>query len=299
MLEYHAPLLDSRDGLIATGDPIDQLHIQFARLSWQLDNEAANPGHSECRSRFERLIEKGLPDITQAEHIPGAWHLGISSHMHSYYHLLCDLLPFLLTAPKRPVLIPDYMPQPFVELLQNEGYELRVLPPGLWQIDRLSFPDGKAMDWPREKVLLLQNWFDRRFPRQPTSHARRIYISREQAVKRHLVNEAEFLPLLEQHGFETVHLEDLTIANQVAMMRQASHIFAPHGAGLVHALVAPASVRILEARSERLSGKGCFERLFAACGIEYHDILVPKKEPRFRMPLERLEPALKNLLQID
>ena len=73
---------------------------------------------------------------------------------------------------------------------------------------------------------------------------RRIYLSRAGAATRRLVNEAELLPLLAQHGFAVVHPERLSAAEQLALFQSAEFILGVEGAALVNLAVAPAHARV-------------------------------------------------------
>lgn len=63
---------------------------------------------------------------------------------------------------------------------------------------------------------------------------RRIYISRADADRRRVTNEAAVVECLEAHGFESYTLSDLRVREQVQLFAEAETIVAPHGAGLVN-----------------------------------------------------------------
>ena len=73
---------------------------------------------------------------------------------------------------------------------------------------------------------------------------RRIYLSRQGAATRRLANEAELLPLLQQHGFVVVHPENMSAAGQLALFQSAEFILGVDGAVLTNLLVAPAHARV-------------------------------------------------------
>lgn len=73
---------------------------------------------------------------------------------------------------------------------------------------------------------------------------RRIYLSRASAATRRLINEAELLPLLAQHGFVVVHPERMSAAEQLALFQSAEFIIGVEGAALVNLVVAPAHARV-------------------------------------------------------
>ncbi len=73
---------------------------------------------------------------------------------------------------------------------------------------------------------------------------RRIYLSRQGAATRRLANEAELLPLLEQHGFVAVDAQGMSAAEQLALFQSAEFILGVEGAALVNLLIAPAHARV-------------------------------------------------------
>jgi hypothetical protein len=63
---------------------------------------------------------------------------------------------------------------------------------------------------------------------------RRCYVSRAKAVFRRIINETEITPLLEEHGFEVMLCEDLSLAEQVKLFGATVAMIGAHGAGLTN-----------------------------------------------------------------
>jgi hypothetical protein len=88
--------------------------------------------------------------------------------------------------------------------LKEAEFEVQVLSPGIFMVERLLIPEMNFPDWDSEKVKLIQAFFERFVPlkylpiSQSSNSEKRIYVSRKLAVKRHLSNEDEFLPLLKK-----------------------------------------------------------------------------------------------------
>ena len=82
-------------------------------------------------------------------------------------------------------------------------------------------------------------------PRPGTPH-RRVYISREKAQRRKLINEQEVWAVLETEGFEKVCMEDLGFPEQVAIMQQAAIVVAPHGAAIANTLFCAPGTHVVE-----------------------------------------------------
>lgn len=73
-----------------------------------------------------------------------------------------------------------------------------------------------------------------------------IYISRQKARYRRVVNEDQVLSLLERFGVQSYCLEDMTVMQQLQLFSQARLIIAPHGAGLVNMVHCSHPFHILE-----------------------------------------------------
>jgi len=229
--------------------------------------------------------------------LKGTYHLGISPHIYSYYHFITDLLAHLIEAPKYPILVPKFMPISFIDFLTEIGFELKILEPEIFRVEKLYVPKIIYPDWNKKKVHNVKNFFEKIFPTQFSSKItnsasqKKIYVSRKLAIKRHLSNEEEFLPILKKHNFHKVFLEHLSIPEQVKLFRSSSHIIAPHGAGLTNILFAHAGVKILEIRPLLTSGQFCFENLFSL-GWPNSEYIVPPQIGKFILPIDSLEEVL-------
>ena len=73
----------------------------------------------------------------------------------------------------------------------------------------------------------------------------RVFISREDATIRQVTNADAILPVLDEYGFETHVLTELSVAEQIARFSDADIVVAPHGAGLTN-LVYADDVAIVE-----------------------------------------------------
>ncbi len=78
------------------------------------------------------------------------------------------------------------------------------------------------------------------------NRVKRIYVSRDDARLRRVLNEKSFTPKLESRGFQRAILAESPIAQQVALFRQAEIVVAPHGAGLAHIAWCKPGTKIIE-----------------------------------------------------
>lgn len=68
----------------------------------------------------------------------------------------------------------------------------------------------------------------------PTSKRSRVYISR--AGRRRVINESALIELLQTYGIETIEDKPRTVAEQIAIYKNAEFIMGPHGASFVNIL---------------------------------------------------------------
>ena len=80
----------------------------------------------------------------------------------------------------------------------------------------------------------------------PSGKKHRLYVTRSDAKKRRIGNEAELVPILEARGFEIVAPGTLSFRDQVALFMWTDAVVGPHGAGMTNILFAPKSNRVLE-----------------------------------------------------
>ncbi|HLP78489.1 MAG TPA: glycosyltransferase family 61 protein [Candidatus Paceibacterota bacterium] len=96
----------------------------------------------------------------------------------------------------------------------------------------------------------------------------RIYISRAKAKHRRLSNEAEVIRRLERIGFRPVHLEELSLPEQIALFRNAEAIVGVHGAGFVNLAFCSPGTKVLEIFTPGLKPQ-MYAHLSGQLGLSY------------------------------
>ena len=137
-------LLSACDGLVQSGNKI---WFHFQKYPWHLSNPEKNPVAGKHRRHIEARLSQGFIDPSNASLLNGTYHLGISPHIYSYYHLLTDLLSHLVDAPRFPVLVPEFMPIVFLDFLREAGFELQVLGSDVFHVEKLIIPEMKTPEW--------------------------------------------------------------------------------------------------------------------------------------------------------
>lgn len=119
------------------------------------------------------------------------------------------------------------------------------------ECDRALVPSLKIHPYamPPADAQFLQHLAHTQFP--DTTPHRRLYVSRAHARFRRVTNETDLLPVLKEFGFEVVHNEKLSVAEQQQWFRSAAVVAGPHGAGLTNAVYCHPGGQFLEFMSPR------------------------------------------------
>lgn len=94
------------------------------------------------------------------------------------------------------------------------------------------------------------------------------YVSRKDATRRRIINEGELIARLEKYGVETVLLDGMSVAEQVALFRAAKLVIGPHGAGFTNMVFAQPGAALLEFMPDAFRNP-CFQIVTNALGIHY------------------------------
>jgi capsular polysaccharide biosynthesis protein len=89
-----------------------------------------------------------------------------------------------------------------------------------------------------------------------------------------VANEEAVLALLQAHGFVAVQSEQLSLGEQISLLRGATHIVPPHGASLTNLLPARGG-SVLELFQEGHGVRPDFFQLAMINQLDYHHALCP------------------------
>lgn len=214
-----------------------------------------SPGHPAAHPQRHPLLHRETLPAPKSVDGTVAVLSGLSNHV--YFHWLFDVLPRLEILKKAGISWDaiDYFlvdaDRPFQqETLHTLGIPLeKTLSPSQalhWQARSLLLPSFPAsISWmPDWSLTFLRETFLPHPPPMPTG--RRLYISRTNASVRRILNEARLLPILDAFGFEVLHLETLTVAEQARTFAEAEIIVAGHGSGLSNLVFCAPGTRVIE-----------------------------------------------------
>ncbi|HVZ47091.1 MAG TPA: glycosyltransferase 61 family protein [Ramlibacter sp.] len=134
---------------------------------------------------------------------------------------------------------------------------------------------------------------------------RRIYLSRQDAGSRRLVNEEAFTEVLARWGFERMLPSRMSVDEQIECCSEAEAIVAVHGAALANMLFAPAGAAVIEIFTPAYPAS-FYVLLAHACGVRHVFSPAPLVEaqagvsplyhPLWEADLEALERTLRETL---
>lgn len=106
---------------------------------------------------------------------------------------------------------------------------------------------------------------------------RKLYLSRKNASRRRMVNEADMTKRLKNIGFEILHLEGMTIAKQQELLGSARVVVAEHGAALTNIAWCPTNATVVDIHPT-VPAIPCFKILAELRGLRYIPIFDARSE---------------------
>ncbi len=196
--------------------------------------------------------------------IPRAIHL-CKDHSANYYHWLFECLPRAIVALEQPeyagwpLLVEAGLPTQNLQALQRLSGEREIICLGhleACRVEELAFPgvfsfmhDNYGRRVRAEDLVIapeaVQLLRERLLPTAAGVAGRKIYIARDRARYRRVLNEGQIQAALRAQGFEIVRPEELSFAEQLELFSGASVIVGPTGAGLSNMVFAPLGCRVI------------------------------------------------------
>jgi capsular polysaccharide biosynthesis protein len=225
----------------------------------------------------------------------------------SYYHWVHDVMLRLAgILPRLPADVRFVVPANLApyqrECLQAVGIEADRLVHYTgreeWIIERLYFSPPSAItgyDLPEA-----DRWFRQRvreaYNVAPSKPSRRIFITRRASRGRSITNETDVEAYLRPLGFETIALEGLTFAQQVALFAEAKIVVGSHGAGFTNILFANAGLQVVECFEPGYVNT-CFWTMSEALNLRYayfmgRTVPAPGTDANIEVPIDKLRATL-------
>ena len=194
----------------------------------------------------------------------------------NYFHWFTDALPRLLASENfldgHAILLPyEYEKQVYViQSLKILNFDIIFFDPKKrLHVKQLILPSHTAPtgNYNKDIINKVRNRF---FSDFPDTGNKKIYISRQKAIRRKITNENELMQQLKLYGFAIHFFEDYDFYRQVEIVQQATHLIGLHGAGLTNMLFMHKNGKILELRNEGDDHNNCYFSLASDLGHDYY-----------------------------
>lgn len=127
-----------------------------------------------------------------------------------------------------------------------------------------------------------------------------VYISRDLARGRKIINEAEVESFLQEKGFNKYFLEEMSFEQIVRLFAKAKTVIAPHGAGLANLIFSQPGTKVIEIFEPTAKEIGaCYWSLSTAMNHDYWYLFGERVEndpvpeqPNIKVSIEKIERAL-------
>ena len=254
-------------GLIVSPD-----HKLLADVSWGGYDAVCRP------LQHPAMYKLCFPPI---KHVPGRVAVITSLLSHNYYHWMFDILPRFEIL-QRGGLVPDLYVINTTIPFQKETLQIMNIPS-----DRILSPTSSTHVEADELIVpslpgpifgiapqlqtceyLRSTFLQKDRKRKPH---RALYVTRTDADRRRVINEAEIREEVLGDGFEIVSLGNLPFLRQVELFSEARIIVGMHGAGFTNAVFCQPDSVLIEFMPEGWRHDH-FERLARRVGMEYRSI---------------------------
>ncbi len=290
LARLHGASLDCIDGILFLPDGRLLLEYTFFFLDYVL----VHPSYYQKKSPTRTL--EG-PIFTLLGFRPGGHYHWMTEVLYQFYDVLGDLpaevrflIPRAASAVQRQAL--EAFGIRADQLVEADPDEC-ILFSDLWYaspVIRSGIHLPQVTRWVRERLL-------KHFMSGKASGVakRKLYITRQGATMRRVHNEADVLKLLTKHGYRMIDCAAMSLEDQIEAFAGAEEIIAPHGAGLVNLMFAPAGCRVLELFPAKMPLGGiCYWSLSAARDLDYtylsgKSVSNDDQDPDIQIPLSLLE----------
>lgn len=199
----------------------------------------------------------------------------------NHYHWFCDLLPRIFAVRNivkdHILLLPD---SDYVRKIGLQSLEFFGLEPAgiefikddeLVKVKNLSLVTHTALTGYINDMIIqdMRSFLNTKinYDKLPKNN---IYVTRDRASYRKVLNEIEIWDVVRSRGYEVVRFEDLSWKDQVIQSASANSLVTLHGAGLVNTIFMPHNGSVLEFRRDKIYHNQCFWHLAGALNLNYY-----------------------------
>lgn len=168
----------------------------------------------------------------------------------------------------------DMLGIPLERLIQADRNEFHIMAERLL-VPAVPWMTGKGPRWAYEYI---RRQLKDNHPVQPISGYERIYVSRQDAFARYVINEDEVLELLHSKGFTKIVLTPLTTAEKIAIYSSAQAVVAPFGSGNINFAFCNPGTKVIEMTPHTVTDD-YFWKISNHAGLDYYEIICDIEYP--------------------
>lgn len=132
---------------------------------------------------------------------------------------------------------------------------------------------------PKDACDYIRNTFLHKLALNPVKKRKKIFITREDAVHRRLLNESEVYKELKNYGFEFVNLYHLSFEEKIKVFHSAEIVVSSHGAGLTNIIFCEPGTKVIELFTPTYKIP-CFHTISSYMNLDYYYIIGEKVEEK-------------------
>jgi len=167
-----------------------------------------------------------------------------------YYHWFTEALPRLINIERltdmRTILMPSHFPNYCHESILKLGdFQIEFYKENLF-VSHITIPENTRYTGYYD-IANLRIIRDRLLIATRKSQSlKRVYISRVNAARRKVKNEAQLYPILQKYQIEIIETEKLSLEEQIQLFSKTELLISIHGAGLTNMIYLPSNASVLE-----------------------------------------------------
>jgi hypothetical protein len=236
--------------------------------------------------------------------------LGVQEWSNNYFHWMTEVLPHIVVMhqanPTIPILIPsNYLHFKFIQQslerlkIAFKTFDVKV---ALKVKMLFAIPVPHVGRFNEGLLHSFRDTFIKTINSDAKTH-RLLYISRQKAKRRKVINELELSSFLTSKGFEKVILEDYTLDEQLQLMHESKMVVSCHGAGLTNIMFMQNGQTVIELKASN-NNYWCYFSLARVFGLDYNYILCEgdnenHRDANIKVDLHELSELLKKIFHFN
>lgn len=211
--------------------------------------------------------------------IDGTNNLIIHNHWSSgYHHWITESLVRILSVNPQEynLIIPADYPKFAFEILSTYSFKSIIKIPARTGafVQNITIPfNPDSGFYQKENLNEIKTHFFNHYNIPAVSPSSKIYITRKNASKRKVENEAVLVPILEKLGFVIVDADNLTFLEQIKLFSACKILISIHGAALTNCIFMHENTTVLELYKKNTFINYCYERMTKELNISHTRLL--------------------------